>query len=517
MIRPAWAIAASVLLLGSLAILVGVSRERKTSMVLRLGFPANWGTTVPALQFTAYGDAILFNQFRPLLNLNSAGVLEPLSAQKWEVTSDFRGFTFYLDPTQRFSDGTLVTAASFKSAWEMGLKLKPLSKNSSVLDVFYRLEGFSSFKKTGKLGGVKVIGDHTLELRFSEPFRMALDYLSGTRFAVFKVDSAGRTLGSGPYLIEELGPGELRMTKNPHWMFSEESYSEIRVSVIPPDKALAAFSDGRIDAYSFANFIEFDRSARTDELKLDLITGPESGHLALEVNGNKGRIFSDAKMRRAFQALVHSSLKADLLPASYQTQAFQSDPQPYLRVQLGRLADEVASEIIFQGKKDIPELIERSKKSPIFFATMDREPWLQQMLEASGLQFDSRSGWMKVDERIRQLYHDPQADIYLDTFSVANGDPDGIYHAVGKNGAIHAPCTFRSVSASLLEEGRSIIDRSPLDPHYQKVSRAILEEVPFVHLGFRRTTLLFSKERVGTRSRTFNRSDIGLDILYPRK
>ncbi len=48
----------------------------------------------------------------------------------------------------------------------------------------------------------------------------------------------------------------------------------------------------------------------------------------------------------------------------------------------------------------------------------------------------------------------------------------------------------------LLEDGRKILDFDKLDGHYKKVSRAVLEEVPFIHLGFLKEMVILRKDKV---------------------
>lgn len=80
------------------------------------------------------------------------------------------------------------------------------------------------------------------------------------------------------------------------------------------------------------------------------------------------------------------------------------------------------------------------------------------------------------------------------TLSIVHGDPDGIYHALGQTGAIASKMTMRDSVTELLEQGRGIVEVEGLDTHYKKVTKAILREVPFVHLGFTRRFFIFNKK-----------------------
>ena len=55
---------------------------------------------------------------------------------------------------------------------------------------------------------------------------------------------------------------------------------------------------------------------------------------------------------------------------------------------------------------------------------------------------------------------------------------------------------YKVESSRLLEEGRQILDLNKIDEHYQKVTKATLSEVPFVHIGYLKTLMTYRKDRV---------------------
>jgi ABC-type transport system substrate-binding protein len=107
-------------------------------------------------------------------------------------------------------------------------------------------------------------------------------------------------------------------------------------------------------------------------------------------------------------------------------------------------------------------------------------------------------------------------DILVESFSVDSVDPDGIYHALGKNGAIRTPYVYSEVVGDLLEEGRKIVDTTALDGHYKKVSESLLNDVPMVHLGFGRSATFFRRDRVEVDSSFLARHQGQLSFLRPK-
>ncbi len=103
---------------------------------------------------------------------------------------------------------------------------------------------------------------------------------------------------------------------------------------------------------------------------------------------------------------------------------------------------------------------------------------------------------MRHGNEYKMFYKTFEPDILVGGSSIASGDPDGLFHSLAKDGAIHSPMFFREEVSNLLDEGRSILNLNDLDSHYQKVSIKFLEEVPYVHVGFVRGMHAYNRNRV---------------------
>ncbi len=456
---------------------------------LRVGYPTYWGSLVPALQHTAYADVLLANQFEGLVREASGGIVESLLAKSWRVSPDFTKIEFEIDTSKKFSNGEGLTADTVKKAWEYGLKLEPRSANSSLQDVLYVVKGFSEFPRTGNLEGVRVINDHTLIVEFIKPFRTALAEFGTGRMSVFTQDSNGLH-GTGPYIIHEKSDQHLVFTQNPFYP-KVTMFPSVDVTVVPPIEAEKALQNGTIDVYGFADRAPLSACQTT----VACLAGLESGHLILFLNGLHGRIFENAKYRMAVQYLVHKYASSLPLPDNYKN-ILTVDPQPYLKLQAGRLPDEEANRIIEEGEKYVSELVEASKRRPIYMVSSEINNWMQDFLASKGLQFTKNSGHIDTKTRMKMIYKTSEPDIVLGASSLASGDPDGLFHSVAKDGAIFAPMTFRKSVSDLLEAGRSILEPSRINAHYQRASRAFLQDLPMVHIGFIRDLYAYNPKRV---------------------
>ena len=400
-----------------------------------------------------------------------------------------------------------LSAKHFKQAWESALKLEPQSSVSSVLDVLYKLEGFSNFEKTGVLSGVKVIDDATLELRFATPFRMALEHLSGNRYSAFReVDK--KFIGTGAYILEEMRPELLKLTPNQY--YPTPAKDSIELSVVTAHDSVKSLSDEKIDVMAYAIGGAIPESLK-DHSELSIIVGQDALHRALYPNSRPGRFFQRKEMRQALQFLISKYLKSN--PHALGNLQFTSvDPQVYLPLQKGRLDDEIVDKILARGESHVAELISIAKKNPPVLIETE-EFSLRPMLEALGVSISPKSRVVSKSELIELIYSGEEADLIPGSFGVASGDPDGIYHLLGRYGAITSPMVKNEVVANRLEDGRKVTDRNEVDPFYQKINSAILDEVPIIHMGFNKAVAIYRNDKIKVEQRNLRRNEGHLHIF----
>ena len=491
------------LVLGGLGLTMASQNKPKE---IKIAFAGSWKSIHPGLQHTLVGDLTLSNQFEALVGFNENGVYVPLASTEWSVSPDYKVFRFVIDTTRKFSDGVQLSAKHFKQSWETSLKLDPKSSNNSLLDILYKVEGFSDFEKTGSISGITVIDDATLEIRFSTPFRMALEQLSGNRFSAYR-EVDGHFLGTGAYVITELGPELLRLTPNSY--FVKPVRDSILLSTTRAVDAVSDLAQGKVDvvAYAMGATISKDLEKNSD---LSTIVGQDALHRAFYTNAQKGHFFENKKFRQALQYLVYEYYKKN--PAAIGNPIYTKfDMQVYLPFQAGRIEDNEVDLIIEIGKKYVPDLIEAAKLNPpVLIETPEAS--IKPVLQAIGLEISSKSRVVEKAEIIDIIYKGTESDLIPGNFGVASGDPDGIYHKLGKSGAIASPMTNNVAVAELLEEGRRIIEKEKLDLFYKTVSRKILEEVPFVHVGFNKAIAVYRNDKIKVEDTILRRNEGHLNI-----
>ncbi|MDE2292840.1 MAG: hypothetical protein KGL53_12225, partial [Elusimicrobia bacterium] len=311
-------------------------RQPKLDGTLRVSIPAHWGELAPPLQNSVYGAAVLPNEFETLVRRGADGLIEPLAAKSWTVSPDHRVVRFAIDPTRRFSDGARLTAADFKRSWEEGLRLRARARNRSVEDALYTLKGYGELAEKGTIPGIKAFGDDVLELDFTEPARVPLGYLSGVRYAAYKM-AGGRAIGTGPYVMKEAGK-TLLLTPNAYYAGRRPPFRRIEVKEVAAADVSRALASGAIDGSLFAGRADLPGCGETSG-KVRCVYSQEADHIVIRVNGLRGRLFANPKYRLALQALVHEELASGGLPPELRSRRFTEDPQSFLRYQAGRLPD----------------------------------------------------------------------------------------------------------------------------------------------------------------------------------
>lgn len=485
-----------------------------TSGMLTMAIPVGWGPLTPPLQSTYMAAEILGNVYETLVAYDLQGNLRPQLAKSWEVSGDQSEYTFKIDTGRRFSNGEYLDASKFKESFERSLKVQPASANPSALDALYNLDGFEEFENTGEISGIKVPSGDTLILKYKGPFRQALSFLAGIRYAAYIVTSAGIYLGTGPYQFESASAAEVLLVSNPY-AFEIAPFNRARIIGLDMNEWHDAMLEGRADVYWTVNVDPLPESVREELYDYTVTGGAIAAHSIIEVNGSEGRIFSDPQLRRALQYVIVRKIMPKLHGHFDLTRA-SLDPQFLLKLLPGRLNEDEANFIIDEGIEWVPELVEKSKGNAIKY--MARRPLdyaIVDMLRKEGVRVAVNDEPISTQQTFDLHYKTHDYDLL--TFGVGFGgnDPDALYHYLGEKGAIAAPPTGRKSVWEALESGRSVTEIDRLHGVYKNLSRAILREVPAIHLAYNRAGIFYRKSRVSFTNRSVNSTRFNLSNFKP--
>ena len=237
----------------------------------------------------------------------------PGLAKAWKVSPDKKTFTFSLDPTATFSDGTAVTAEDVRFTWET--LMNPKNQTAPFQSYFESIESLEvkgastvvfrartlHFKNLEKLAGLIILPKHFFSKgNFNKSFHQ-------------------RLLGSGPYLLDSVETGrKITLKRNPNYWAGGQpqnigKYNFDRIifkTTEDPTVAFEAFKRGDTDLHVFniakvwvteTNSPVF---ANNYALKLTINNQVPSGTQGLYWN-LRNPLFSDTRVRRALAHLMN--------------------------------------------------------------------------------------------------------------------------------------------------------------------------------------------------------------------
>lgn len=165
---------------------------------------ADISTLNPILLTTGYDHLVAFYLFEPLVQFNSNLEVVPGLAEKWDISSDGKEYTFHLSPKAMFSDGTPVRASDV--LFSLKKIVDPASEAVQIAGWFDQWDP----KRT------RVVDDHTIVIAFKEVLAPQLGWFYGLRVIPehvyankdFKTAFDSVVVGTGPYRLLRRIPGQ---------------------------------------------------------------------------------------------------------------------------------------------------------------------------------------------------------------------------------------------------------------------------------------------------------------------
>ncbi len=147
-------------------------------------------------------------------------------AERWEVSPDGLGYTFYLRRGVRFHDGTPFNAEAVRFNLERITSDELASQKARFM--------------LGPFERVEVLDEYTVRIVLSEPFAPLLDSLSQVYLAMASPTAVTKwgsdyqlhQVGTGPYIFAEYVPGDhLLLRRNPDYAWGPSLYRQRRAQV----------------------------------------------------------------------------------------------------------------------------------------------------------------------------------------------------------------------------------------------------------------------------------------------
>jgi peptide/nickel transport system substrate-binding protein len=265
---------------------------------LAVGFvaePANLDFT--STEGAAIPQALLVNVYEGLVKLDQDGKIQPLLAEKWDVSADRKTYTFTLRKGVTFTNGAPFTADDVifsldrvKKDWQLKIKAQ--------LDVVDRVEKED---------------ESTVIVTLKHPSNGFL-YSMATRLgAMFSrsgvADLANKPVGTGPYQLGSWKRGDsILLAANPKYWGAKPKLPAVTLKYFKDATAMnnALLTSG-IDVISSVQAPE-SLQQFADPNRFETVEGTTNGEVVLSLNNGRPP-FNDKKVRQAVRyAIDHKAL-----------------------------------------------------------------------------------------------------------------------------------------------------------------------------------------------------------------
>lgn len=167
--------------------------------------------------------------FEGLTRLDKDNQPQPALADRWDISTDGKTYTFYLRPGITWSDGTPITAHDFVYSWMRVIDPAVASPNAYMMFIIDGAEAFNKKQGTADDVGIKALDDQTLQIRLKNPTAY---FLNLTAFHCYYpvpeacvranpdtwAANAGGFVGCGPFTLETwIHSSEIVVKKNPDY------------------------------------------------------------------------------------------------------------------------------------------------------------------------------------------------------------------------------------------------------------------------------------------------------------
>lgn len=254
------------------------------------------------------------------------GEIMPGLAESWSFDDDGKKLTFKLREGVLYHDGTALNAQAVKTVYDFA-KQNP---------------NFSGIAAMVNLQSIDVVDEYSVAFNYNTPYYAYLSDFCYPEVMIVVAPSAIEdgnfqsmkgVIGTGPYIYEEIIPGEsVRFVKNENYWGEEPYYDEVIVKYIPESSArLQSLQNGEIDMIYGSALISWDDYDQAIQLpNVEGTVSPsdsETRNLVLNAAGT----LDDLKLREAVAYAIDKQAISTGLTYGYEAVAdklFPSDT-PY--------------------------------------------------------------------------------------------------------------------------------------------------------------------------------------------
>lgn len=272
---------------------------------LRLNITADPAMIDPITYSEIVAGRVMRNIYEGFTEETPDGKIIPMLATSWEILPDGKGFRFNLRKGVTFHSGRPFTARDIKYTFET--LLTPGMKGGLSASYLTTVIGAAEMKSGAAkdLEGVKVVDDHTLEVRFTKadvlfpiyPFQF-MDSGIVTELGPDWMQKA--SAGTGPFKFKQWKRGvEVELDANNAYWGGAPKIDGLRFLVVPnADTALSQYDAGELD-FLDVHESTFRRVLRDERYKDQLQKVGRAQSRYLGMNQNLYAPFKDKRVREA--------------------------------------------------------------------------------------------------------------------------------------------------------------------------------------------------------------------------
>lgn len=240
--------------------------------------------------------------YSTLLRAGDGAAVTPDLAESWDSDPNGRRYRFRLRRGLKFHDGSKLTAADVKAAFERSLSPRRKSPASWIFDDVVGAEAYRR-GQADTVSGMRVTGELELEIELLEPKAFFLNLLTLPLTSVGRTSQGGLPVGTGPFRVVEIVRGQrMVLERNPDFHIPERPLVD-RLEIVffrDQQSAVDAVASGECDVLSNLTQREVLRSA-SERIGVVSNTALSTNFLVMHC---RSRPFDDVRVRRAVQALV---------------------------------------------------------------------------------------------------------------------------------------------------------------------------------------------------------------------
>ncbi|HET8601717.1 MAG TPA: ABC transporter substrate-binding protein [Segeticoccus sp.] len=274
------------------ALTIGLAAEPAS-----LDFSTTDGAAIP--------QALLYNVYEGLVQLNQQGDIVPALATSWDISKDRKTYTFHLVDNAKFTNGHTFTAQDavysinrVKKDWTISLK--------SAMDV---------------VADAQAVNATTLKVKLTHPSNDWL-YRMTTRIGAMMTPSGVKTIatkpvGTGPYVFQDWKRGDsITFQRNANYWGKKPYYKTVTFKYFKDPTALNnALLTGTINVIGTVQAPESLKQF-TSNNKYEVIEGTTNGEVVLSFNNSRPPL-NDKRVRQAIRYAIDHKALLDTCWAGY--------------------------------------------------------------------------------------------------------------------------------------------------------------------------------------------------------